>query len=101
MPSMKLAPSPQRSALSKCLPWLIAAAWVAWQMGTRSMRLTWGWDESMHAELPAARIALYLRMGDLGGAFDAIHSCTQYPFVWPTLLGLAQALTGPSEAVAR
>ena len=101
MPSMKLAPSPQRSALSKCLPWLVAAAWVAWQMGTRSMGLTWGWDESMHAELPAARIALYLRMGDLGGAFDAIHSCTQYPFVWPTLLGLAQALTGPSEAVAR
>ena len=55
----------------------------------------------MHAELPAARIALYLQQGDIGGVFHAINDCTQYPFVWPGLLGAAQALTGPSEAVAR
>ena len=101
MPSMKVEVTTHQSALSGRLPWLIAAAWVAWQIATRSAAWTWGWDESMHAELPAARIALSLRAGDLGGVFDAVHSCTQYPFVWPTLLGLAQAAFGPSEAVAR
>jgi len=90
-----------RSQSACALPWVAAAAWVAWQLATGAEDVTWGWDESQHAELPAARIALYLRAGDLGGAFDAIHSCTQYPFMWPSLLGVIQALTGPSEAVAR
>ena len=91
----------KRSQAACALPWVAAAAWVAWQLATGAEDVTWGWDESQHAELPAARIALYLRAGDLGGALDALHSCTQYPFVWPTLLGPVQALTGPSEAVAR
>lgn len=98
---MNGAPQNSRSHAACVLPWVAAAAWVAWQLLTGADDVTWGWDESQHAELPAARIALYLRAGDLGGAMDALHSCTQYPFVWPTLLGLVQALTGPSEAVAR
>lgn len=91
--------SPARAA--RALPWVAAAAWVSWQLMTAAEDVTWGWDESQHAQLPAARMALYLQAGELGGALDALHSCTQYPFVWPTLLGLAQALTGPSEVIAR
>jgi hypothetical protein len=98
---MNVALTFRRSAPSGPLPWLVAGAWVAWQLATRDSGVTWGWDESMHAELPAARLALYLRAGDLAGAFDAIHSCTQYPFVWPTILGITQAAFGLSEAAAR
>jgi len=98
---MNGAPKNKRSHVACALPWVAAAAWVTWQLVTGAEDVTWGWDESQHAELPAARIALYLRQGDLGGAFDALHSCTQYPFVWPTLLGVVQALTGPYEVVAR
>lgn len=90
-----------RSHGLRALPWLVAAGWVLWQWAARAEGLSWGWDESAHAQLPAVRIALYLRVGDLGGVFDAIHSCTQYPFVWPAVLGLVQAVSGPSEAVAR
>ena len=98
---MNGAPALGRSHAARVLPWVAAAAWVVWQLATRAADVTWGWDESQHAELPAVRIALCLSAGDLGGVFDAIHSCTQYPFVWPTLLGCVQALCGPSEALAR
>ena len=98
---MNGASGKERSHAWCALPWVAAALWATWQFLTSSQAMTWGWDESMHAELPAARIALYLRGGDIGGAFHAIHDCTQYPFVWPSLLGVVQAFTGPSEEVAR
>ena len=60
-----------------------------------------GWDESMHAQLPAARMVLGLRAGETGEAFEALLGCQQYPFVYPVLLALVQALTGLSEDVAR
>src|SRR5437868_6536801 len=47
-----------------------------------------GWDESMHAQLPAARIALALRAGEVRLAVDAVLGCAQYPPVWPSVLGL-------------
>jgi hypothetical protein len=62
---------------------------------------TWGWDESMHAELPAARIALALRAGELGGAAHALVECEQYPFVYPAVLGAVQTVTGVSEIACR
>ncbi|MCH2106737.1 MAG: hypothetical protein MK291_08865 [Planctomycetes bacterium] len=98
---MNGASEDSRAQGARALPWVAAAAWVCWQLMAGAEDVTWGWDESQHAELPAARMALYLRAGELGGAMDALHSCTQYPFVWPTLLGVVQALTGPSEAAAR
>ncbi len=58
---------------------------------------SWGWDESMHAELPAARMVL----GDAGQAVDALMECEQYPFVFPLVLAAGQALFGVSENVAR
>lgn len=61
----------------------------------------WGWDESMHAELPAARILLSLKAGDLAGAHTALLDCAQYPFVWPLVLALVQAVTGLSEHACR
>ncbi len=98
---MNGAPVPGRSLTACALPWVAAVTWVMWQLATNVQDVTWGWDESMHAELPAVRIALCFRAGDIGGVFDAVHSCTQYPFVWPALLGVVQAVTGPSEVMAR
>lgn len=62
---------------------------------------TWGWDESMHAQLPAARIALALEDGRVIDALRVLHDCQQYPFVWPAALGVVQSATGLSEPVAR
>ncbi len=61
----------------------------------------WGWDESMHAELPAVRMLFALQDGEARAFFEALHSCGQYPFVWPLVLALAQAVFGVGEAVAR
>ncbi len=61
----------------------------------------WGWDESMHAELPAARILLLLQHGDFAGAHTALLDCQQYPFVWPLVLAAVQAVTGISEHACR
>lgn len=77
----------------------IASAWF-W-----SSRLSdaeaWGWDESMHAQLPAARMAVALGEGEFGTVADALHSCAQYPFVWPLVLALLQLVTGLSEHAGR
>lgn len=62
---------------------------------------TWGWDESMHAQLPAARIAMALEEGRVLHALRVLHDCQQYPFVWPAALGVVQSATGLSEPVAR
>ncbi|MDF1800422.1 MAG: hypothetical protein P1V81_14685 [Planctomycetota bacterium] len=60
----------------------------------------WGWDESMHAGLPAAPIALPLDAGDLGEVAEVLHGCMQYPFVWPLAVGSAFALgRAASEAI--
>jgi len=61
----------------------------------------WGWDETMHAELPAVRMVLLAREGRPGEAFEVLHECDRYPFVYPVWLALWQGLFGISEAVAR
>lgn len=61
----------------------------------------WGWDESMHAELPAARMAVALQLGDVRAFFEGLHSCSQYPFAWPLALAALQLFTGISEHAAR
>src|SRR5688572_7309807 len=61
----------------------------------------WGWDESMHAELPAVRMLFALQDGDARRFFEVLHGCEQYPFAWPLVLAVAQALFGVGESVAR
>lgn len=60
-----------------------------------------GWDESMHADLPALRILLALKRGEVRAAFDVLLGCSQYPFVVPCFLAAAQAVFGIGEAVCR
>ena len=73
---------------------LVGGGWV-------SMERSWGWDESMHAELPAARVLLAGQQGDWGLALHAVHDCQQYPFVYPLVLAAVQAVTGVSEHACR
>lgn len=75
----------------------LLVAWVA----TLPASPTWGWDESMHAELPAARLVLALRSGEFSAASAAVLDCQQYPFVWPVCLAIVQFVTGVSEYAAR
>lgn len=76
---------------------LVALPWVVGVSRDHAM----GWDESMHAGLPAARMALAMRAGDLVEVAQLAVGCQQYPFVFPMWLGAAQALFGVDEEVAR
>ena len=71
--------------------------WIA----TLEIHKSWAWDESMHAELPALRMLLSLQAGDLHGFWNVLHSCQQYPFGWPLVLGALQSVFGISEWTAR
>ena len=62
---------------------------------------TWGWDESMHAELPALRLLLALAEGEGGLFSSALFDCQSYPFGWPLVLAALQAIFGVSEFVCR
>ncbi len=62
---------------------------------------TWGWDESMHAELPAVRMLLAARAAEPGEAFGALLDCQQYPFAYPAALAALQGFTGVSELACR
>jgi hypothetical protein len=61
----------------------------------------WGWDESMHAALPAGEIVLALQAGDVAGAQVVLHSCERYPPVTALVLAGPMACFGVSELVAR
>jgi hypothetical protein len=65
------------------------------------MERGWGYDESMHAELPALRMSLALASGELGLFYDALLDCERYPFAYPLVLALVQLVTGPSELACR
>jgi hypothetical protein len=62
---------------------------------------SYGWDESMHAALPAARMVLDVRAGAPGAAVDVALGCRQYPFVLPGALACVELVLGVSEGVAR
>jgi hypothetical protein len=62
---------------------------------------SYGWDESMHAALPAARMALALGSGAVGEAADVALGCQQYPLVYPVALAAAELVLGAGEGVAR
>ncbi|QDU68856.1 hypothetical protein Pla86_39650 [Planctomycetes bacterium Pla86] len=60
-----------------------------------------GWDESMHAALPAARMVLALKAGQTREAIDVALDCQQYPPVYPAFLATVQSIAGVGEGVAR
>ncbi|HUR29696.1 MAG TPA: hypothetical protein VM509_16010 [Planctomycetota bacterium] len=66
-----------------------------------SMAKSMGYDEAMHAELPAARMLVAAQQGEWGVAGDTLQACQQYPFVYPVVLALVQAFTGVSELACR
>lgn len=80
---------------------MVSLALAAWWIFTLEIEKSWAWDESMHAELPAVRMMLSLGQGDLGGFFDVLHACVQYPFGWPLVLAAVQSVFGVSEFVCR
>lgn len=58
---------------------------------------SYGWDESMHAALPATRMLL-----DASGALSvAVHDCQLYPPAYAVYLAVVQALFGLGEDVMR
>lgn len=66
-----------------------------------SMARSMGYDEAMHAELPAARMAVAAQMGEGSNFFDALLGCQQYPFGYPFLLACVQWIGGVSEFACR
>jgi hypothetical protein len=93
------APGAPRAATWIAFAAAIALA-LAWTIPL-SREKSWGWDESMHAELPAARMLVALEMGRLGDAADALLGCAQYPFVYPCALAAVELVFGMSDHVAR
>ncbi|MFT5050355.1 MAG: hypothetical protein ACI8QZ_001756 [Chlamydiales bacterium] len=74
---------------------------LAWNLSRHHSIARAGWDESTHLQLPAARMLTGLRVGEPMTALDALHDCSQYPFVAPIYLALTQAVFGLNETVAR
>lgn len=109
MSSSAAAPSPTGLAASRPegerglhLKLAILAV-LLWGSLLREVNLerTWGWDESMHAELPAARMVELVRAGEWRGACEVALECDRYPFVVPVYLAAVQLATGISEVSAR
>jgi hypothetical protein len=63
--------------------------------------MAWGWDESMHAGLPAARLAAAAQELDAGAAADTLLGCHQYPFVYPVVLAASESAFGITQRTAR
>ena len=59
---------------------------------------TLGWDEAMHAALPAARMAVALDEGRPAEVGRVLLDCEQYPPGYPVLLALAQAAGGSGRS---
>ena len=86
---------------SKLIALLVCALLgLVWGLGVQDEQ-SWGWDESMHAELPAARMLLSAQEGEWELTAHALHDCMQYPFGWPVVLAGVQAVTGLSEHACR
>ncbi len=59
---------------------------------------SWGYDESTHVELPAARLIL---SGSWNERLEVIGQCDRYPPLVPLVQALGQAAFGLGETVAR
>jgi len=92
---------PVLARLDRTLAVLACLAIGIWLAATIPGSPAPGWDESMHAELPAARVVFALRAGEVRLAIDALLDCAQYPPAWPAVLALVQLPGGVSESAAR
>ncbi len=96
-------PASAGEQIERGLRWVplgLAVAALPWVLGLSFAR-SMGWDESMHAALPALRMALAVGSGDPREVLAIAVACQQYPFVFPAWLASAMALFGPTETVAR
>jgi len=91
----------RRDRLEIGLAALVCVVLGVWWAAGVNRDLAWGWDESMHTELPAVRMLLFARDGEWRLAFHALHDCVRYPFAWPASLAAVQSFTGISEIAAR
>ncbi len=80
---------------------LLVAAWAHFYVGGVSMERSRGWDEAMHAELPAARMQLAAGRGDFGAAARVALDCQQYPPAYPALVAAGYSITGVQEVWGR
>lgn len=85
---------------------LVLATLVTGWLGSRAVDegATWGWDESMHAGLPAMRISQHLKHLELTGAAEVAVECQQYPFMVPVVWGALDAAfseVGEAEVFGR
>jgi hypothetical protein len=71
-----------------------------WSM-TLAPSPAFGWDESMHVGLPAARMRLAVAEGRIGAAFDALLDCAQYPFAQPLFLAIAPSQLASTDTDVR
>lgn len=100
-PAPTAAPAPRRGAGATRAALLVLLALGTIWAGCVSTERSWGWDESMHAELPAARVLLALREGAPEVALRTVLECQQYPFAYPLVLAAVQSVTGLSETACR
>ena len=80
---------------------IVCAILALWWAPGVSMESATGWDESMNGAFHRHRRALAIHQGPFTRAAGAIHDCTHYPFVYPALLGVLQAVVGVSEYACR
>ncbi|MEO0652234.1 MAG: hypothetical protein AAFZ65_16285, partial [Planctomycetota bacterium] len=86
------------SGISTALAGLIALViGIAGAFGV-SMERSLGWDEAMHAGLPAGRMAVAIEAGATREAVDVALDCQQYPPAYPVLLA---ATAGADERAMR
>jgi hypothetical protein len=94
-----------RAALCLAVLWLgiafeVPGARPDWAAPT-AQEQAWGWDETMHAELPAVQMLLHTRRGEWYEAMEVVHECDRYPFAYPMALAAWQGIFGVSQRTAR
>lgn len=94
----ELAPRHGASRIAAALA--VASLAVYWTLGLHADN-AWGWDETMHVGRPAWRMLLAASSGDFAGVSSALHDCDRYPFVFPVVVALWQAIFGATEETAR
>jgi hypothetical protein len=97
MPEAHPAPAARQKWWALALCCVLA---LYWGWGYRDAS-SWGWDESMHAELPAARLVLATQAVRPAAAMAAVHDSDRYPIVYPAMLAVPQFFFGISEDNAR
>jgi hypothetical protein len=86
------------STLLAAVSCAVLAGYWGWSMRPTT---SWGWDETMHAALPATRMSFAIEEGLPRRAASALLACERYPFAFPVVLACQQLVFGASERGAR